>query len=600
MTSISAESEPDRPKQENVKSVGVVQSDMLKRAGKKWVITAFIGIYIFTFIDTFNKYSTSTYSAYATSSFKGHSLLSASRVVETIAGLLAYPIIARLSDMFGRFELFTFSIFLSILSLVLLAACTNIETYFVGGLFDSIGSVGFGITQQIFIADLTGLRNRGIWLSLPETLSAIPTLYLGTIVAQAFLDHSTWRWGYGMWAIVTPVLAIPLLGTLLVRKLKDRKVADVKEATAPKVLRNVRGDDALWRKLYVVIWHELDLLGCLLLIAGLSLVLVPVSLTGSQNSAAWGKGNFIAMVVVGAVLFVSFFVWDARFAKVPFIPFRLVKHKTIIAACVMSCFDFMHYSLFAVFFPSYLQVAGHYSAGHSTRIDNSLRVAFQISSMVGAIGMRYTKRAKLWVLVGVPMCLLGQGLQIYLVNIDGTRSANEASFVTAKALVGVGRGFYQTAAQVAVQAVVERDEVAIATAVFFASMNLGGAIGTSISGAIWRSNLLPKLTSYLPEKSKAQATKIFGSIVVAQKFAAGTEERAAIDQAYRETQKLLAIASTCVLIPMLVAMWFIKNVDLAANEKEEEEEHERQQREREDSEERSHTTEKVVAGPDKV
>lgn len=109
---------------------------------------------------------------------------------------------------------------------------------------------------------------------------------------------------------------------------------------------------------------------------------------------------------------------------------------------------------------------------------NSLRVAFQISSMVGAIGMRYTKRAKLWVLVGVPMCLLGQGLQIYLVNIDGTRSANEASFVTAKALVGVGRGFYQTAAQVAVQAVVERDEVAIATAVFFASMNLGGAIGT--------------------------------------------------------------------------------------------------------------------------
>lgn len=61
----------------------------------------------------------------------------------------------------------------------------------------------------------------------------------------------------------------------------------------------------------------------------------------------------------------------------------------------------------------------------------------------------------------------------------------------------------------------------------------------------------------------------------------------------------MAIASTCVLIPMIVAMWFIKNVDLSTTEKEEEE-HERQQREREDSEERSHTTEKVVAGPDKV
>ena len=92
--------------------------------------------------------------------------------------------------------------------------------------------------------------------------------------------------------------------------------------------------------------------------------------------------------------------------------------------------------------------------------------------------MRYSKRAKLWILLGVPLCLLGQGLQIYLVNMQGVKSANEASFTTAKTLVGVGRGFYQTAVQVAVQAVVERDEVAIATGVFFASMNFGGAIGT--------------------------------------------------------------------------------------------------------------------------
>jgi hypothetical protein len=33
--------------------------------------------------------------------------------------------------MFGRFEMFTFSVFLSVLSLILLAACQNIQTYFV-------------------------------------------------------------------------------------------------------------------------------------------------------------------------------------------------------------------------------------------------------------------------------------------------------------------------------------------------------------------------------------------------------------------------------------------------------------------------------------
>ncbi|KAL0940197.1 Siderophore iron transporter mirB 8 [Colletotrichum truncatum] len=450
------------------------------------------------------------------------------------------------------------------MSLILLAACQNIETYFVGGLFDAIGSVGFGITQQIFISDLTNLRNRGIWLSLPETISAIPTLYLGTIVAQAFLDHSTWRWGYGMWAIVTPIASLPLLVTLFIRKRKDKLQPEA--AVRPRILQAVHASDPLWIKVYKVVWIELDLLGCLLLFAGLSLILIPVSLTGSQNSTAWGKGSFIAMVVVGAVLFVSFFIWDSLFAKRPFIPFRLIRHKTIIAACGLCILDFMHYSLFSVFFPSYLQVAGHFSAGHSTRIDNSLRVAFQITSMLGAGLMHYSKRAKPWVLVGVPLCVLGQGLQIYLVNMHGTGTANEASFIAAKSLVGIGRGLYQTAAQVCVQAVVDRDEVAIATGVFFASMNLGGAIGTSISGAIWRSNLLTKLVKYLPSDSKSKAKSIFSSIVVARKYAIGSAERVAIDTAYRETQQLLAIAATCVLAPMIAIMWFIKNVDLAQDE----------------------------------
>ena len=109
---------------------------------------------------------------------------------------------------------------------------------------------------------------------------------------------------------------------------------------------------------------------------------------------------------------------------------------------------------------------------------NSLRVSFQIASLIVAVLMHFSKRAKVWIILGVCLCVLGQGIEIYLVNIDGTHAANEASFITSKTIVGVGRGFYQTAAQVCVQAVVRRDEVAVATGVFFAAMNLGGAIGT--------------------------------------------------------------------------------------------------------------------------
>lgn len=93
--------------------------------------------------------------------------------------------------------------------------------------------------------------------------------------------------------------------------------------------------------------------------------------------------------------------------------------------------------------------------------------------------MKYTKRTQIFVFIGVPLLVLGQGLQIYFVNMNGG-SANEASFITAKTLAGVGRAFYQTAAQVSIQALVAKEDVPVVTGVYFAAMNFGAAIGTRL------------------------------------------------------------------------------------------------------------------------
>ncbi|KAF3017963.1 hypothetical protein E8E15_004733 [Penicillium rubens] len=74
-------------------------------------------------------------------------------------------------------------------------------------------------------------------------------------------------------------------------------------------------------------------------------------------------------------------------------------------------------------------------------------------------------------------------------------------------------------------------------------MSVAGATGTSVAGAIWRNTLPGKLQQYLPNEVKGQAKSIFGSIVVARKYAVGTEARDAINRSYRESQRLLAIAA---------------------------------------------------------
>ncbi|CAK7232479.1 hypothetical protein SBRCBS47491_008285 [Sporothrix bragantina] len=556
-SAVAAESDEERA---HTPTLEETNAEILRRSwSRRALITAFVGLFAATFILSFIKYSTKVYTAYATSDFKGHSELTTANVVYTIMNMVTFPILAQLSNVFGRAEAFVLAVLFLTLSMVLYAASQNIATYIASGIFDSIGDTGFTIMQQVFVADTTNLLNRGLWSSLPEAIGAIPTLYLGTIVADSVLEHSTWRWGYGMWAIAMPVCAAPLIMSVfwLQRKAKKNGYHN------PRAWGSLPKTEPLWTRLAQLVWFDLDLPGCVLLVVGLALALIPLTLTGSSASQRWHEASFIAMFVVGIVVIGLFVLWDAFGARKPFVPFRMIRHPTVVAACLLSMLDFFHYSCFSLLFPSFLQVAGHYSPGHASRIDNSLRVSFQVASLFVGLAMKYSRRAKPFIFIGVPLMVLGQGLQIYFTSMPGGHVANEASVVTAKVLVGVGRGFYQTAVQVSIQAVVSKEDVAVVTGVFFAAMNFGASIGTSVGGAIWNGVLPGRLTRYLPAEGKAQAQAIFKSIVVAQKYAVGSPMRLAIDHAYRDTMRYIAIAATCGLAPMLLIIFFIKNVDLS-------------------------------------
>ncbi|KAL3433669.1 siderophore iron transporter mirA [Aspergillus tetrazonus] len=541
---------------------GVKRAEMLRKGWtRQGLIMAFTGLFLATLSINFGDYSTQVYVPYATSAFKQHSAMSAARVVGNITRIAAYPIIAKLGDVFGRAEMFILSIVFQAVGYAIYAGCKNVGQYIAGGIFEAIGSTGFGLTQQVFVADVTNLINRAVWSTLPDSLTVIPALYLGTEIAEAVLEKNEWRWGFGMWAIIEPVCSVLLIGTMLYyQKRARRKESSPAEFASEPTERNV--DNGWWKRIYNLVWVQLDAFGAILLLLGLSLFLVPLSLTGSGNSDDWHKGSFIAMLVLGVVIFVAFLAWDTWFAKKPFIPYRMIKNRTVAAACLLGALDFFHYSVFSVFFTSYLQVAAHYGAGPATRIDNSLRVAFQVAGIFAAYFMKFTKRSQVWVFTGVPLCVLGMGVLLYLVDMGEGRVGNEAAFVTAKSLIGIGRGFYQTASQVSVQAKVSRGEVSVVTAVFFAAMSIGGAIGTSVAGAIWRSTLPKKLAQHLPAELKDQAQAIFGSIVVAQKYEIGTPARDAIDMCYRQSQRMLAITALAALAPMLIIMFFLENVPL--------------------------------------
>ncbi|KAM3434893.1 hypothetical protein MY4824_005223 [Beauveria thailandica] len=86
--------------------------------------------------------------------------------------------------------------------------------------------------------------------------------------------------------------------------------------------------------LLTIALFQIDLPPGLGLVDGLSLVLIPPSLTGLLKPGRWREASVIAMVVVGAVLLVSFVVWDVKVAKMLCMPARMANRTVTAAACL--------------------------------------------------------------------------------------------------------------------------------------------------------------------------------------------------------------------------------------------------------------------------
>jgi MFS family permease len=246
----------------------------------------------------------------------------------TITAVIKPPM-AKIANVFGRLEAFSFSIFLYILGYVQMAASNNVQAFASAQIFYSAGGTGLQILQQIFVADTTNLLNRALFSTLPD-LPFLVTVWIGAPIAQNILSYTTWRWGYGLWAIVLPVAFLPLAWALFTNFRKAKRLgllprSQWKGTSVGQGLRKV--------------WYELDVMGLLLLSAAIALVLVPISLAPTNG---WKNQSIIAMIVIGCVCFVLFPLWESsgKLAPRAFISLRLLTNRTVLAGCAIGFFYF--------------------------------------------------------------------------------------------------------------------------------------------------------------------------------------------------------------------------------------------------------------------
>lgn len=119
--------------------------------------------------------------------------------------------------------------------------------------------------------------------------------------------------------------------------------------------------------------------------------------------------------------------------------------------------------------------------------------------------------------------------------------------------------------QVAVLASADHNNAAAVLALLGVFGNCGGAIGSSISGAIWTHTLPGALQRLLPDEIKADWEEIYDDLATQLSYDRGTPTRIAIQNAYAETQSRMLIAGTVIMSLSLIWMFMIRDIKLTKN-----------------------------------
>ncbi|KAL9085449.1 MAG: hypothetical protein Q9165_007599 [Trypethelium subeluteriae] len=530
---------------------------------------AYLGLYLMAFSTSLEQQTTTNLTVYATSAFSEHSLVATVTVIQGVIQAVIKPVMAKVADVFGRYEAFSISVFVYVIGYIQQAASNNVKTFAAAQIFYSAGSTGLQILQQIFIADTSDLLNRALFATIPD-VPFLVTVWAGPPIAASLIKHASWRWGYGIWAIVLPVAFLPLALTLFLNQRKAAKLYPL-----PKRVLTRQSVFASLKDL----WFDLDFFGVVLLSAAICLILLPLTLA-SLAKGGWKNASMIAMIVIGGVFLICFPFWERskKLAPHALFPPDVFRNRTVIAGISIAFFYFSQFltpfslpsyadqppivafylSVYPYFY-SYLLIVQNQSITAAGHITQTFTFTSTVTSIIVSIIIKYTRHYKYFITLGSSIYLMGIGLMLRY----RTQGVSTGALVGCQIAVGIGGGMLNVPAQLGVQASVSHQRVAAATAVFLTILEIGGAVGTAISGAIWTSNVPRKLAAYLPDETKGQAAAIFGSVEVASgMYPVGSPTRAAIDRAYQETMTTILIVAVCVCAPLIPLSLMMKDYKL--------------------------------------
>ncbi|KAF2021260.1 siderophore iron transporter mirB [Aaosphaeria arxii CBS 175.79] len=514
---------------------------------KDWLIAAYVLMWLISFTNILQQQANYSWTPYVTSEFLLHGLTGITGIVAGLVGGVSKLPLAKFIDIVGRPHGFLLCLVCIVLSLILKAMSKNVQTYVAAQVFYWAGMNGVDYVLDVFVADTSKMKNRGILWALNST-PYICNTFAGPELGQRFLDNSTWKWGYGAFAIITPFMCILFWSIfyLMSRRAKTLKVI-VRQPSGRTILKSIKH------------WCiEFDVTGLLLICGGFSILLLPFSLSAYQKDG-WASSSVICMVVFSIICLILFAIWEKFFAPRTFFLFYLMKNPAVVAACLLGANTWIVFYSYKMYYSSYLQVVFQLSVAKAGYITNVFNIVSCAWGVIITFAFKYSDRFKWGAVIGMPLQILMTGLLIPF------RRPNTpiGLLVMIEVIGSISSGTLVMVEQLSVMSAVPHENIAVGLAILSMITSIGGSIGQAISAAIWTQVVQKKMYEYMPDNMGDQTPLICGSLPNQLALSWDSPARQAVVRAYGDAQRIMVIVGTCVLVPCLLWVYMLKNYSLS-------------------------------------
>ncbi|CAI1825505.1 hypothetical protein SEUBUCD646_0P04570 [Saccharomyces eubayanus] len=493
----------------------------------------------------------STYTGYATNSYAEHSLLSTIQVVNAVVSVGSQIVFSRLSDYFGRLQLFLVAIVFYVIGTIVQSQAYSVTVYAAGAVFYNSGYVGVSLLLTLIMSDFSTLK----WRIFYQYSSYWPYIIIpwisGNIVTAANPEKN-WSWDIAMWAFIFALSALPLFCLIIYAGYKSSKTP---EWNAIKETSNRKHSSGFFKRA-LFLFQKLDVVGIILITVSVGCILVPLTLAGGV-SQKWRSSKIIATLALGGVLFIGFMLWETMFAKNPLLPYELLKDRGIWAPLGVAFFNYFTFYIACDYLYPVLLISMNESSTSAARILNLPDFVASTASPIYSLLVGKSRRLKLSVVVGCASWMVCMGLFYYYRG----GSNSHGGVIAASVVMGLSGLLCSNSVIVLLQAVTTHDRMAVITGIYFTLSRVGAAVGASISGAVWTQTMPGKLSGLLMNDTLA-AVAYASPYTFIQEFSWDTVERYAVVEAYRSVQKIMMIVGLACTIPLVGFALFMRDPEL--------------------------------------